>query len=264
MKTPDIVSNVCKSISNKTGIIPSVKCRIGIDDHGIGLGNLKYDKKINNSNKTIDDIDSNDNDVNNDEYKYLSEFIYQVHTNGGVTDFIIHARKAILNSSFSPSDNRKIPPLKYHYVYQLIKDFPNLHFVLNGGVKTFEEIITHRQNGVNEVMIGRGILEDPFYYRYFDFIHDKPNITDFNQFTSSLTRRQVLLNYYDYIQQQENDQLCSKSLLLAPVHNLFHGLPNGKTFRRLISEGIQKEIQPSEVLLRAMEVISDDILDQTK
>lgn len=267
MMKPDVVSDICKSIADKTGIIPSVKCRIGVDNHGIGLGGFTYNDKIQKNNKfdNNDSNNSNNNDINdNDEYKYLTEFIHKVNSNSGVKDFIIHARKAILDSSFSPTDNRTIPPLKYNYVYQLIKDFPHLNFVLNGGVKSFEELFIHRQNGVNEVMIGRGILEDPFYYRYIDFMSNNPDITDFNQFHSSLTRREILLNYYNYIKQQEKDEIhFSKSLALGSIINLFHGQPNGKLFRRVLSENIaQKDSLGSESLLKAMEVISDDVLDQ--
>ena len=45
---------------------------------------------------------------------------------GKVNHFIVHARKAVLNAKFSPDMNRRIPPLKYDYVYDLIKEFPDL------------------------------------------------------------------------------------------------------------------------------------------
>lgn len=53
--------------------------------------------------------------------------------------FIIHARKAILGG-LSPAQNRSIPPLKYDFVYRLVKDFPDVDFTLNGGVNTYEEV----------------------------------------------------------------------------------------------------------------------------
>jgi tRNA-dihydrouridine synthase A len=45
---------------------------------------------------------------------------------GQVQHFIVHARKAVLNAKFSPDMNRRIPPLKYDYVYNLVKEFPHL------------------------------------------------------------------------------------------------------------------------------------------
>ena len=46
--------------------------------------------------------------------------------------FQIHARKALL--SCGTIDNRDIPPLRYDVVYQLVKDFPEVSFEINGGI----------------------------------------------------------------------------------------------------------------------------------
>ena len=46
----------------------------------------------------------------------------------------------MLGANFSPDDNRKIPPLKYDYVYNLVKDFPSLRFTINGGIQTLTEV----------------------------------------------------------------------------------------------------------------------------
>ena len=62
--------------------------------------------------------------------------------------FIIHARKAVLGGNFSPEYNRKVPPLKYDYVYSLLKDFPDLKFTLNGGVQTFADTKGHLEKGL--------------------------------------------------------------------------------------------------------------------
>ena len=64
---------------------------------------------------------------------------YQVSRGAGVKHFIIHARKAILGG-LSPAQNRNIPPLKYDYVYRLVKEFPGVDFTLNGGINTYEEV----------------------------------------------------------------------------------------------------------------------------
>jgi tRNA-dihydrouridine synthase A len=52
-----------------------------------------------------------------------------------VKHFILHARKAFLKG-LNPAQNRNIPPLQYEKVYQLQKDFPELKFSINGGIKT--------------------------------------------------------------------------------------------------------------------------------
>ena len=59
----------------------------------------------------------------------LVKFIREVSEKGKVEHFIVHARKAVLNAKFSPDMNRRIPPLKYDYVYDLIKDFPHLQVI---------------------------------------------------------------------------------------------------------------------------------------
>ena len=82
--------------------------------------------------------------------------------------FIIHARKALLGGNFSPADNRKIPPLKYDFVYSLIKDFPNLLFSINGGITSFEDAKNHLSQGVNGVMVGRSAINTPYYWRNID------------------------------------------------------------------------------------------------
>ena len=106
MLKPDLVAELSLSIGEALGRPATVKCRIGVDDQ--------------------------------DSYEGLVEFIRRVSEKGKVQHFIIHARKAVLGGKFSPDDNRKIPPLKYHYVYQLVKDFPHLYFTLNGGALTLE------------------------------------------------------------------------------------------------------------------------------
>lgn len=51
----------------------------------------------------VDDVDS---------YEALCNFIDTVHRDGGITHFIIHARKCLLKG-LSPAENRSIPPLRY-------------------------------------------------------------------------------------------------------------------------------------------------------
>ena len=66
--------------------------------------------------------------------------------------------------------NRKIPPLRYDYVYQLIQDFPLLKFTLNGGINTLQDAKQQLEKGVHGVMIGRSIINTPYHYRNTDSI----------------------------------------------------------------------------------------------
>lgn len=55
-----------------------------------------------------------------ESYEELARFVEVVASRAPVKHFIVHARKALLNG-ISPEANRRIPPLKYDYVYRLVK-----------------------------------------------------------------------------------------------------------------------------------------------
>ena len=42
---------------------------------------------------------------------------------------------------FTPKQNLNIPPLKYDYVYNLKKDFPNEEIIINGGITSLKKLI---------------------------------------------------------------------------------------------------------------------------
>ncbi|VFP81264.1 tRNA-dihydrouridine(20/20a) synthase [Buchnera aphidicola (Cinara kochiana kochiana)] len=100
------------------------------------------------------------------QYKFLKKFIQQVSKNKYCNKFIIHARIADLRIT-SPKKNRNIPELNYQYVYQIKKDFPNLIIILNGGIKSIQEIQQHLKH-VDGIMIGREIYKNPFLLRQID------------------------------------------------------------------------------------------------
>jgi tRNA dihydrouridine synthase A len=84
----------------------TVKCRIGIDDR--------------------------------DDYAFLESFVETVRA-AGVDTFIVHARKAVL-SGLSPKQNREIPPLRYEIPLRLKQEQPALRIVLNGGLRSTEQV----------------------------------------------------------------------------------------------------------------------------
>lgn len=101
----------------------------------------------------------------NYSYEYLANFVETV-SSFGCTDFIVHARNAIL-SGLSPKQNREIPPLNYEFVYKLKQDFKDCHVGLNGGVTTFSQAKEHL-NFVDEVMIGREAYYNPYLFSSAD------------------------------------------------------------------------------------------------
>lgn len=199
------------STSNKNDItaslcpVPhlSVKCRIGIDDQ--------------------------------DSYDSLHHFISTVHSQGKVNHFNIHARKALLN--ISAKANRDIPPLKHHYVYKLVHDFPHINFILNGGIQNFNELDSYfdscRSYGVDPaaegdgevvgapvgselkgLMVGRSCINHPYMWihldEYLDSINagriysDKPNCDSLARYAVP-SRGDILQRYIAYYEELESD-----------------------------------------------------------
>ncbi|MCO5592098.1 hypothetical protein L7F22_046093 [Adiantum nelumboides] len=81
-------------------------------------------------------------------------FVDTITTLSPTKHFIIHARKAILKG-ISPEANRRIPPLKYEYVFALIRDFPHLKFTINGGIIAVGQVEAALKMGAFGVMVGR-------------------------------------------------------------------------------------------------------------
>jgi len=165
------VGRACAALRAATSVPVTVKCRIGVDDQ--------------------------------DSYEFLANFVRQVSASGGISHFIIHARKALLKG-LSPAANRTVPPLKYDTVYRLVKDFPNLHFTLNGGVTTPEQTLQHLAHGVHGVMIGRQAVEGPWIFREIDqalAMRQAAAGSTANAYEDEVVaRQQVVLDYAKYAQ----------------------------------------------------------------
>ena len=102
MKNSELACQMIQAIQSETSLKVSVKTRIGVDDW--------------------------------DDLPFLIQYI-DSFVNVGCTKFYIHARK-VYTHGLSPAQNRNIPPLNYHRVYQLCHTFPNCHFIINGGIST--------------------------------------------------------------------------------------------------------------------------------
>lgn len=53
---------------------------------------------------------------------------------------LIYKYVLLLNQGLNPKENRTIPPLNYQFVYDIKRDFPSLQIIINGGIKTLEEV----------------------------------------------------------------------------------------------------------------------------
>jgi tRNA-dihydrouridine synthase A len=133
MAEPNVVATGVKAMRDAVSIPVTVKHRIGLDQQ--------------------------------QDYGFVRDFVGQV-AEAGCCTFIVHARNAVLQG-LSPKDNREIPPLRYDVVYQLKRDFPQLEIILNGGIKTYDDIALHLQH-VDGVMIGRQAYHEPAWLHGLD------------------------------------------------------------------------------------------------
>lgn len=158
-------------------------------------------------------------------YDLLLSFVKQT-SRAGCNSFIIHARSAWCDG-LNPAQNRFLPPLCYEEVYRLKHDFPALEIIINGGIKSTEEISNHL-NFVDGVMLGRKAYSDPYFFSAIDSLF-------FNDTKEKYTRDEVLARYLLYIKNEcaKNKDL-SKTLLLTPALNLFHKCENAKAIRAKI------------------------------
>ena len=198
MLEPEHVAECLNAMQRNVNVPVTIKCRLGVDHH--------------------------------EDYEFLYNFVNIVQ-NAGIEHFIIHARNGILKG-LSPRQNRHIPPLKYEYVYQLKKDFPNLNITINGGIKTIDECKEHLKY-VDGVMIGRAAYENPFLIKDID--------TELYGIESNVNSKKSILNQYlDYVEDklQEGHDL---SRMMKHLFGLSRGDKFAKTFRIKILEVIKKE-----------------------
>ena len=200
MKEPDLVSKCVSAMKNSVDIPVTVKCRIGVDDM--------------------------------DEDVQLDKFIKEVSSSGCET-FIIHARKAWLKG-LSPKDNREIPPLDYQRVYRLKETFPDLEFVMNGGIKTIAESKYHLKY-VDGVMLGREAYDNPF------ILTDVDN-SIFLEASNPISRSEVLKLLLPYIQ-SEIEKGTKISHITKHLMGLFRGFHGAKAVRKYLVS-LNKEINP--------------------
>ena len=198
MLEPEHVAECLNAMQTNVKVPVTIKCRLGVDHH--------------------------------EDYEFLYNFVNIVQ-DAGIKHFIIHARNGILKG-LSPRQNRHIPPLKYDYVYQLKKDFPNLNITINGGIKNIDECKDHLKY-VDGVMIGRAAYENPFLIKDID--------TELYGIESNINSKKSILNQYlDYVEDklQEGHDL---SRMMKHLFGLSRGDKFAKSFRIKILEVIKKE-----------------------
>lgn len=185
----------------------------------------------------IDDLDTID---------HLRHFIETV-AEGGCRVFIIHARKAWLQG-LSPKQNRDIPPLQYDRVYRMKAEYPDLTFVLNGGVPSLEDCQTHWDQGVDGCMIGRAAYQRPWILAGADRVLAGEGAP------VPRSKSAVLHALTPYLAEQLA-QGVPLHCMTRHMYGLLHGEPNARLWRRHLSEYAPKPGAGIEVWQRSLELL---------
>ena len=197
MSEPQLVADCVKAMRDAVSIDVTVKHRIGID-------------KV-------------------EEYGFVRDFVGTV-AEAGCETFIVHARNAILKG-LSPKENREIPPLRYETAYQLKRDFPQLEIIINGGIKTSDEVALHLEH-VDGVMLGREAYHNPYVMADWD-------ARFYGDASAPKTRTEILEAMIPYIAAElaRNAQHGLKlNSVTRHMLGLMAGLPGARAFRQTLSD----------------------------
>jgi tRNA-dihydrouridine synthase A len=175
-----------------------------------------------------------------EDYAFVRRFVETVAAAGCGT-FFVHSRNAILKG-LSPKDNRAVPPLKYDYVYRLKQEFPELGIVINGGVETVQAIEQHLRH-VDGVMLGRAAYHDPYLLTTAEaalFGNPPP------------ARARIVKAMFEYAC-EEIPRGTSLRAIARHMLGLYHGQPNARLWRRMLSDAPMLAANRPELLLQALQ-----------
>ncbi len=179
-----------------------------------------------------------------DSYAELCDFIGTV-SEAGCNSFTVHARIAILEG-LSPKENRDIPPLRYDIAAQLTTDFPDLEFILNGGIKTLEECSEHLKT-FDGVMLGREAYHNPWLLSEVD--HQL-----FGDPQRDITRTSILEQLRPYLV-KHIAQGGKAPHVTRHILGIAQGFAGARRFRQLLSADIYKTDDPLRVYDQAVAVL---------
>ncbi|UOA08312.1 tRNA dihydrouridine(20/20a) synthase DusA [Methylobacter sp. S3L5C] len=209
MADPLLVAECVSAMSQAVAIPVTIKSRIGIDER--------------------------------DSYEELVHFVDTI-ASAGCKTFIVHARKAWL-SGLSPKQNRDVPPLRYDFVFQLKKDFPQLEIIINGGITSLDQAEEMLKN-VDGVMMGREAYHNPYILADVDRRF-------FGADSHPLSRQAIVAALIPYIQEQLKNEVRLNSVS-RHILGLFHGESGARGWRRAISENVSQSGADEKVILEAL------------
>jgi tRNA-dihydrouridine synthase A len=212
MNEPQLVADCVKAMRDAVSIDVTVKHRIGIDK--------------------------------NEDYGFVRDFVGTI-ADAGCRTFIVHARNAVLKG-LSPKENREIPPLRYEVAYELKREFPELEIIINGGVKTDDEIALHLEH-VDGVMLGREAYHNPYMMANWDARFYGADV-------APKSRAEILAAMVPYITAQlaEYGPVGLKlNSITRHMLGLTAGLPGARAFRQMLSDPKKLATADPQLLLEA-------------
>jgi tRNA-dihydrouridine synthase A len=215
MAEPQLVADCVRAMLDAVDLPVTVKHRIGIDRE--------------------------------ERYGFVRDFVGTVGE-AGCRVFIVHARNAWLKG-LSPKENREVPPLRYETVRRLKADFPQLAFVLNGGLTTTGQAQRELEAGLDGFMAGREAYHNPWWLASWDQAF-------FGEAASDLTRDAVEDAMVGYMVREAREHGTSWYSIARHMLGLRHGLPGARRWRQVWSDHRLKGLDPREVSARAREPLA--------
>jgi tRNA-dihydrouridine synthase A len=209
MRQPTLVAECMAAIGASVRIPATVKCRLGVDEQ--------------------------------DPEESLFELVDRSAA-AGVTTFIVHARKAWLEG-LSPKENREVPPLDYGIVRRMKRERPDLSVIINGGVESLDEALTHLGT-VDGVMLGRAAYHTPA-------ILGEADRRLFDAAADTVSSMEAVERYVPYVRAE----LAKGTRLAAMTRHmlgLFHGAPGARAWRRTLTVEAVSEGAGVEAIERAL------------
>jgi len=180
----------------------------------------------------------------NEDYGFVRDFVGTV-SQAGCDVFVVHARNAVLKG-LSPKENREVPPLRYGFVRRLKTDFPQLAFVLNGGIVDFDTIERELAH-VDGVMLGRAAYHHPWLLAGVD-------TRIFGEGAATQSRAQVVEALIPYAK-RALAQGATLRAIARHVLGLYHGVRGGRRFRQMLSDAARLADADTSLLEDALRVV---------
>jgi tRNA-dihydrouridine synthase A len=215
MAEPKLVADCVKAMRDACDLEITVKHRIGLDD--------------------------------SESYEFVRDFVGAINE-AGTKRFIVHARNAWLKG-LSPRENREVPPLRYEIVQRLKRDFPDVAFVLNGGLRTHDQI-ADALTWADGVMVGREAYENPWMLSEVDALYfggqacsdqtraqrSESVVECMSVYTNALVANETRAREQTLSSVKKSDYVTNPRSVIRHMLGLYRDMPGARAWRRALSQ----------------------------